>query len=132
MPLESRDWGPDPFNDNIASSLADLIRAVWGGIIHPRSGHKSNTGKWIGNYYIGGEILKADSTFHGNALTRGVFLKKDMPGGGGSATLRGGHRIIGLFGPAKQIVPGHEFFWKHDETIYKLHSGFLASALRKV
>ncbi len=132
MPLKPFDWGPDPFNDNIASSLADLIRAVRDGIIHRNSGHESNTKKWIGNYYGGDEILTADKTFHEKALKMGVFLKKDMPGGGGSATSRGGHRIIGLFGPGKQIVPGHEFFWKHGETINKLHPGFLASALMKV
>ncbi len=129
MPIEVRNWATDPMNTMIVGELASLVAQVKSGKITSSTKYLTRAGTETGNYYMGIEIKNADASFHKMATRLGVFLKKDMAGGqGGSANSRSGWRIIALFKPEGQLVPGYEFFWKHGPDIQRLHPDFLKEA----
>lgn len=121
MPLDTL-----KFNDNEQEhkSIGDTLGLLQGGVVSKTYDKNSQHA-----YYSGHELAKKDSEHEDHKEADGYYLKMDVPGkGSGGPNSRTQNRVIVRVNKDGQLDEGWAAFWRHDDRIMKLDTGFFKRA----
>jgi hypothetical protein len=104
-------------NEQEHRGFADTLGQLQGGIIMG-----TLTRNTTHAYYAGHELQKQGIQFNG------LYLKKDCPGNGQTATGRSQNRIIVAVGTDGKLIENWAVAWRHDDRLLHLSDGFFERA----